>query len=39
MTDGKTPDVRILDDLPLEPSAFYILELLPKNWTGGIIGF
>ena len=26
MTDGKTHDVRILDDLPLEPGAFYILD-------------
>ena len=26
MTDGKTHDVRILDDLPLEPGAFYLLD-------------
>jgi len=26
MTDGKTHDVRILDDLSLEPGAFYILD-------------
>lgn len=26
MTDGKTHDVRILDDLPLESGAFYILD-------------
>ena len=26
MTEGKTHDVRILDDLPLEPGAFYILD-------------
>lgn len=26
MTDGKTHDVQILDDLPLEPGAFYILD-------------
>ena len=26
MTEGKTHDVRILDDLPLEPGSFYILD-------------
>jgi hypothetical protein len=26
MTDGKTHDVRILDDLPLEAGAFYLLD-------------
>jgi hypothetical protein len=26
MTDGRTHDVRILDDLPLEPASFYILD-------------
>lgn len=26
MTDGLTHDVRVLDDLPLEPAAFYILD-------------
>ena len=26
MTDGKTHDVRILDDLPIEPASFYILD-------------
>lgn len=26
ITDGKTHDVRILDDLPLEPGAFYVLD-------------
>jgi len=26
MTQGKTHDVRILDDLPLEPGSFYILD-------------
>lgn len=26
ITQGKTHDVRILDDLPLEPGSFYILD-------------
>jgi IS4 transposase len=26
MTDGLTHDVRVLDDLPIEPAAFYILD-------------
>jgi len=26
MTEGKTHDVRILDDLPLEPGSFYVLD-------------
>ena len=26
MTDGKTHDVRILDQLPLEAGAFYIMD-------------